>query len=62
MKTNALEEHLLVPGFEEYRLSTAGNRDRRAGEPLLVRFAGRGGVRLSAMAPAGIERAPGYLF
>jgi len=56
MKKIALEEHFLVPGFEEYWAPTAANIDPAVRTQLLARLGDFGDLRLDAMDRAGIER------
>jgi 2,3-dihydroxybenzoate decarboxylase len=56
MKKIALEEHFLVPGFEEYWAPTVGNIDRTIYDRMLAQLTDFGDLRLDAMDSAGIER------
>jgi 2,3-dihydroxybenzoate decarboxylase len=56
VKKIALEEHFLVPGFEEYWLPTVGGIDRNVCDQLLTRLRDFGGLRIDAMDRAGIDR------
>jgi 2,3-dihydroxybenzoate decarboxylase len=56
VKKIGLEEHFLIPGFEEYWLPTVGGIDRNVCDQLLARLRDFGDLRISAMDRAGIER------
>ena len=56
MKKIALEEHFLIPGFEEYWAPTVVNIDRAISNRLRAQLVDFGSLRLDAMDRAGIER------
>lgn len=56
LKKIALEEHFLLPGFEEYWAPTVADIDPSIRAGLRARLLDFGGMRLDAMDQAGIER------
>jgi 2,3-dihydroxybenzoate decarboxylase len=57
MKKIALEEHCMLPGFEEYWEPTMGDVSRETYDRVLTRLSDFGDMRLDAMRRAGIEHA-----
>ena len=57
MRKIALEEHCMLPGFEEYWEPTMGDVGREIYDRVLTRLSDFGDTRLEAMRRAGIEYA-----